>query len=108
MFEAVSDVNGQSDAGEDPGRVSFVAALRTARRPIAQVGALPPEATGTFARLWRHAIAALPCRLLARRRPRAGPRVVKRKYTRWHVKRPCHRDWPQPDRRGVAAVHITN
>jgi len=33
---------------------------------------------------------------------------VKRKYTRWHVKRSRHRDWPQPDRRGMAAVYISN
>ena len=32
-------------------------------------------------------------RLLPRRRPRANPRVVKRKYTRWHVKRSRHRHW---------------
>jgi hypothetical protein len=29
-------------AGRDPDRVSFVAALRIARRSIAQVGAFPP------------------------------------------------------------------
>ncbi|PZS29415.1 MAG: hypothetical protein DLM58_15445 [Pseudonocardiales bacterium] len=46
--------------------------------------------------MWRHAIAELAARLLPQRRPRANPRVVKRKYTRWHVKRSCHRPWPQP------------
>ena len=57
-----------------------------------------------MARLWRHAIAELAHRLLPQRRLRANPRVVKRKYTRWHVKRSAHNDWPQPDRRGTETI----
>lgn len=30
------------------------------------------------------------------RRLRANPRVVKRKMSKYHVKRAEHRDWPQP------------
>ncbi|MGH9266276.1 MAG: ATP-binding protein, partial [Acidimicrobiales bacterium] len=37
-------------------------------------------------------------RLNPARRHRANPRVVKRKYVRWHVKRARHRLWPQPTR----------
>lgn len=47
-------------------------------------------------------------RLLPKRRPRANPRVVKRKYTRWHVKRARHADWPQPDRTPDQAVSVSN
>ena len=47
-------------------------------------------------------------RLLPRRRPRANPRVVKRKYTRWHVKRSRHRDWPQPVRTPDQAIRVAN
>ena len=57
-------------------------------------------------RLWAHAIGELSRRLLPRRRPRANPRVVKRKYTKWHVKRDKHRNWPQPDRGPAEAVVI--
>ena len=57
-----------------------------------------------MARLWRHAIAELAHRLLPQRRLRANPRVVKRKYTKWHVKRAAHRDWPQPDRLADEAI----
>ena len=39
MFDAAVD------AGRDPDRVSFVAALRISRRSIAQAGAFPPEVT---------------------------------------------------------------
>jgi hypothetical protein len=103
MFDA------SREAGRDPDRVSFVAALRISRRSIAQQGAFPPpEATDTTARLWRHAVAELIARLLPKRRPRANPRVVKRKYTRWHVKRSRHHAWPQPGRPAAQAVRIFN
>ncbi|MGH8776826.1 MAG: hypothetical protein ACRDWI_17305 [Jiangellaceae bacterium] len=61
MFDATAH------AGRDPDRVSFVAALRISRRSIAQAGAVPPEATDTTSRLWRHAIRELIARLLPRR-----------------------------------------
>jgi hypothetical protein len=35
-------------------------------------------------------------RLNPARRARANPRVVKRKYVKWHVKRADHAHWPQP------------
>ena len=70
--------------------------------------AFPPQATDTIARLWTHAISELIRRILPTRRLRANPRVVKRKYTRWHVKRTHHRSWPQPDRPPIDAIHITN
>jgi hypothetical protein len=40
---------------------------------------VPPHATDTRQRLWRHAIRELLARLLPHRRTRANPRVVKRK-----------------------------
>jgi hypothetical protein len=33
---------------------------------------------------------------LPERRHRAEPRVIKRKMSNWGVKRPQHRNWPQP------------
>ena len=48
---------------------------------------------------------ALICqRLNPKRRRRSNPRVVKRKYVKWHVKRAHHADWPQPTRRPDAVV----
>ncbi len=35
-------------------------------------------------------------RLNPTRRARANPRVIKRKYVKWHVKRAHHTPWPQP------------
>ncbi|WP_414654847.1 IS4 family transposase [Iamia sp.] len=40
--------------------------------------------------------------------PEPTPRVIKRKYTRWHVKRARHRQWPQPDRPPHQAIQISN
>ena len=37
---------------------------------------------------------------------RANPRVVKRKYTKWHVKRSHHHRWPQPNRLPEQAVVV--
>ena len=43
---------------------------------------------------------------LPKRRLRANPRVVKRKMSNFALKRPCHRDWPQPTRPPTEAVSI--
>ncbi len=83
-------------AGRDPDRVSFVAALRVARRSIAHQGHFPPRDADAVEALWRRAVGWLARRLNPARRPRSNPRVIKRKYTRWHVKRARHRLWPQP------------
>lgn len=94
-------------ADHDPDRVSFTAALQISRRSIPQQAASPAhKAADTMLRLWQHAIAELSRRFLPQRRPRANPRVVKRKYTRFHVKRSRHRHWPQPDRFPEQAVVI--
>ena len=82
-------------AGIDPDRVSFVAALRIARRSIAHRATFPPHDRLT------DGSGATPSRELCRRlnparRRRANPRVIKRKYAKWHVKRAHHRHWPQP------------
>ena len=56
--------------------------------------AFPPEQQ--VARLWTVATNLLSRRLNPKRRARSFPRVVKRKYAKWHVKRAAHTDWPQP------------
>ena len=38
------------------------------------------------------------------RRLRANPRVVKRKMSNYGVKRPEHRNWPQPTRRSSVVI----
>jgi len=79
-------------SGHDPDRMSFVAALRTARQSIAP-GALPPRRHHRQ----RPALAARhpPTRPPALRL-RAAPRVINREMPRWHIKRRHHLDWPHP------------
>ena len=40
------------------------------------------------------------------RRLRASPRAVKRKMSKYNVKRATHRDWPQPTKRPQDAITI--
>jgi hypothetical protein len=42
------------------------------------------------------AIAEILAERLGPRRLRTNPRVIKRKMSNWGVKRPEHRNWPQP------------
>jgi len=42
------------------------------------------------------AVAEILAEPLPERRPRTNPRVIKRKMSAWGVKRPEHRNWPQP------------
>ncbi len=44
--------------------------------------------------------------ILPPRRLRTNPRVVKRKMSKFHVKRAAHRRWPQPTRTPEEAVQV--
>jgi hypothetical protein len=54
----------------------------------------------------RWAIVEILAGLLPPRRLRACPRVVKRKMSNFKLKRPGHRDWPQPTTPAGLAVVI--
>ena len=92
-------------ADVDPDRVSFVAALRIARRSISAARDFPPQTTDHG---WCHAIVLLCQRLNPARRHRANPRVIKRKYLKWHVKRYRHQQWPRPTQPPQATIHPPN
>ena len=47
-----------------------------------------------------------PQEILPPRRLRVNPRVVKRKMSKFGVKRAKHRVWPQPTRPGADAVRL--
>lgn len=80
-------------AAVDPDRISFVHALEVLRDAIAEFQMtarhLLPD---LFKRLWRDIARCL----LPKRRNRTNPRVVKRKMSNFHLKRPEHANWPQP------------
>ena len=74
-------VEAAQHAHRDPDRVSFIAALRIARRSVAQ-GAFPRPHPDHAMAIWRHAVLALVRRLNPARRRRSNPRVIKRKISK--------------------------
>lgn len=83
-------------SGHDPDRVSFVAALRITRHTVAHPGAFPPDQHAHDSPGWLDFLRRLLRRLNPVRRRRSAPRVIKRKYVKWHVKRAHHANWPDP------------
>jgi hypothetical protein len=91
-----------ADQDVDPDRISFTRALNAARRSVRQgLGA----ATHALTVALPAAIAEI-CRELLPRRLRSNPRAVKRKMSKFPVKRSAHRDWPQPRLPPAQAVRV--
>ena len=88
-----------------PSRLSFINTLRLIREMI-------PEAQRTaeadHPRLYRQLLEDVAARPLAPRTNRCNPRVVKRKMSKFKVKNPSHRDWPQPTKSFREAVVLLN
>ena len=90
-------------AGVDPDRISFVHAVQVVQDAVADFQlAAPDQLPLLYQRLLRD-LAAHP---LSPRRPRTNPRVVKRKMSKFRLKRPCHHHWPQPARPFREAVAL--
>ncbi len=88
-----------------PSRLSFTNTLRLIREMI-------PEAQRTaeadHPRLYRQLLEDVAARPLAPRTNRCNPRVVKRKMSNFSVKKPSHRNWPQPTKPFREAVVLLN
>lgn len=88
-----------------PRRLSFTNTLRLIREMI-------PEAQRTakadHPRLYRGLLEEVAARPLAPRANRCNPRVVKRKMSKFRVKSPSHRNWPQPTKPFREAVVLLN
>lgn len=85
-------VDAAQTAALAPSRLSFTTTLRVIREMV-------PEAQRTAAadhpRLYRQLLADVAARPLPPRANRINPRVVKRKMSKFGVKTPSHRAWPQ-------------
>jgi hypothetical protein len=80
-------------AGIDPDRLSFVQALRLVHDAVPEFQMVAPDQLPhLYARLLRD----IADRRLPARRSRSNPRVVKRKMSKFRLKRPQHDHWPQP------------
>ena len=88
--------------GQDPRRLSFVGALRILRCRWPEC----PKGERQQRRWYEDLLAEVGEEVLAERRERSNPRVIKRKMSNWKKKRPEHRRWPQPTKEFRQAISI--
>lgn len=90
--------------GIDPDRLSFVHALHVVAEAIPEFQMVTP---GQLSQLYARLLRDIAKERLPQRRSRSYPRVVKRKMSKFRLKRPQHDHWPQPTcpfRQAVALV----
>jgi hypothetical protein len=77
----------------DPRQLSFTATIKILRCRIPEC---PTHSRRGQQKWWENLLAEAGEERLEPRRNRINPRVIKRKYSKWKVKRPWHRHYPQP------------
>jgi hypothetical protein len=92
-------------AGLDPDRLSFTNALRLICDAVAE---FQMTAVEQRPQLYRRLLGDIARYRLPERKPRTNPRVVKRKMSKFRLKRPEHRRWPQPSKPFRDAVVLLN
>lgn len=97
----MNEVAGQDSL--DPDRVSFTRSLRAARRSVRAGIGTSAHAIG---QALCAAVAEIARELLPERPLRAAARVVKRKMSKFGVKRTVHRNWPRPTKRAGEGIRV--
>jgi hypothetical protein len=92
-------------AGLDPDRLSFVNALRIIGDAISEFQMTAPE---QLPRLYQRLLNDIARHRLPERDNRSNPQVVKRKMSKFKLKRSEHLRWPQPSKPFQEAVVILN
>ena len=87
-----------------PRRLSFVETLKILRCRLPESPKSPGGQRQWFDRLLEEVAAEV----LPERRDRVNPRVIKRKMSKWHKKRPQHRHYPQPTLKFRKGIEILN
>ena len=77
----------------DPDRLSFVHALRVIQDAVPEFQMVAHD---QLSLLYARLLQDIADGRLPERRLRSNPRVVKRKMSKFHLKRPEHHHWPQP------------
>jgi hypothetical protein len=90
-------------SGLDPERLSFINSLRIIRRAIPEFQQAAPECLPL---LYERLLDDIAREKIPPRRDRSNPRVVKRKMSKFRLKRPEHKSWPQPSMPFADAVVI--
>jgi hypothetical protein len=91
------------EAGVDPDQLSFVHAVRVIADPVPDFQIAAPE---ILPRLYARLLHEIAAGRLPERRYRSNPRVVKRKVSKFMLKRAHHYHWPKPTRPFRAAVAL--
>jgi hypothetical protein len=89
--------------GLDPDRLSFINAVRIIRDAIPEFQMTAP---GQLSRLYQRLLNDIARHRLPERENRSNPRVVKRKMSKFKLKRKVHLRWPQPTKPFREAVVI--
>ena len=89
----------------DPDRLSFVNAVRIIADAVAEFQMTTPE---QWPRLYQRLLNDIARYRLPERENRSNPRVVKRKMSKFKLKRDIHRRWPQPSKPFQQAIVILN
>jgi len=92
-------------AGLDPDRLSFTNALSLICDAVAEFQMVVVEQRPA---LYRRLLDDIARYRLPERQPRTNPRVVKRKMSKFRLKRPEHKRWPQPSKPFRDAVVLLN
>jgi hypothetical protein len=79
--------------GIDPRQLSFTGTIKILRCRIPECPTRSRRGQQTW---WANLLGEVAEERLEPRRNRINPRVIKRKYSKWKVKRPWHRHYPQP------------
>jgi hypothetical protein len=91
--------------GLDPDRLSFINAVQIIRDAIPEFQKTTPE---QLTRLYQRLLNDIARHRLPERDDRSNPRVVKRKMSKFKLKREKHRHWPQPSKPFQQAVAVLN
>lgn len=89
----------------DPDRLSFVNAVRIICDAIPEFQMTTPE---QIERLYQRLLNDIARHRLPKRENRSNPRVVKRKMSKFKLKRKEHLNWPQPTKPFKEAVVLLN
>jgi hypothetical protein len=92
-------------AGVDPDRLSFVNAVHIICDAIPEFQMTVPE---QLPQLYQRLLDDIARHCLPERENRSNPRVIKRKMSKFDLKRPEHFHWPQPSKSFQDAVVILN
>ena len=94
-----------TQAGLAPDRLSFINAVRIIGDALAEFQMTAPE---QWSRLYQRLLKDIARYQLPERENRSNPRVVKRKMSKFKLKREIHRHWPQPSKPLQEAIVILN